>query len=76
MGKEIKGENGRDKRKVLGREKGDFGTFDPGKLKERKLERKEKRRRRGSKNLSQNNTILTKGKEILYSKELTSSNHL
>ena len=50
--------------------------WDPEKLKERKLERKEKRRRRGSKNLSQNNTILTKGKEILYSKELTSSNHL
>ena len=61
MVKEIKGENGRNKRKVLGREKGDFGTFDPGKLRERKLERKERKGEGEEARIqAKNNTILTK----------------
>ena len=54
MGKEIKGEGGKDKRKVLGKRERDFWTFDPEKLRERKTrEKRKERRRRGSKNPSQ-----------------------
>ena len=65
MGKKIKGEGGKDKRKVLGKREGGLlgllGTFDPEKLRERKPERKE-RKGEGEKARIQakNNTILTK----------------
>ena len=62
FGKEIKGEGGKDKRKVLGRrEKEDFWTFDPEKLRERKPERKERKGEGEEVRIqAKNNTILTK----------------
>ena len=43
FGKEIKGENQRDKRKILGKREGTFALLDPEKLREKKPERKEKK---------------------------------
>ena len=62
LGKEINGENGRDKRKVLGREKWTFDTLeDLGEARERKTREKKKRKeKKREQNPSQNNITLTK----------------
>ena len=45
MGKKIKGEGGKDKRKVLGKRERDFWTFVPEKLRERKTRKKAQKKR-------------------------------